>query len=120
MNELRISVQSVDSFFASALEMARELDQAIVTNEPAMFSFEAMEQFLKVLTPNRWRLLHALKRSDSSSIRALALSLGRDYRGVYADISMLLGAGLVKRADDGKVFVPWSRIIAELDAEMAA
>jgi predicted transcriptional regulator len=79
-----------------------------------------METLLKALTPNRWALLRRLRSTGPSSVRALAGSLGRDYRGVHADIAALLAVGLVERGEDGKVLVPWSRITAEMSIEIAA
>jgi predicted transcriptional regulator len=79
-----------------------------------------MELLLKVLTPNRWALLRRLRALGPSSIRALAHSLGRDYRGVHSDVAALREAGLIERRGDGKILVPWSRIIAEMSVDIAA
>ena len=54
------------------------------------------------------------------SIRALAKSLGRDFRGVHADVTALIDAGLIEKGDDGMIFVPWSRITAEMAFVAAA
>jgi predicted transcriptional regulator len=79
-----------------------------------------METFLKVLTPNRWALLRALRGRGPSSIRALAQSLGRDYRGVHADVAVLVDAGLIERDDSGAISVPWSRVTAEMALDVSA
>lgn len=120
MSEVKILVESSDSFFQAALKMARKLDRGDYSQSPASISFTSMEQLLKVLTPNRWALLRSLKKSGASSVRALSAALTRDYRGVHADVAALLNAGLIERQDDGRVLVPWSRITAEMDVEMAA
>lgn len=120
MSEVQIRVESVDEFFNDSLEMARRLDRGDRTPEPELIAFENMELLLKVLTPNRWRLLRTLRGSGPSSIRALSQLLKRDYRGVHADVAALLGAGLVERTDDGRVTVPWSRITAEMSVDVAA
>jgi predicted transcriptional regulator len=120
MNEVKILVESPDSFFQAALKMARRLDQGDHTPSPASISFASMEQLFRVLTPNRWTLLRALKKSDATSVRALSAILNRDYRGVHADVAALLKAGLIERRDDAKIFVPWSRITAEMELDLAA
>lgn len=120
MNEVKILVESADSFFQAALEMARRLDKGDYSQSQASISFTSMEQLLRVLTPNRWVLLRALKGTGASSVRALSAVLKRDYRGVHADVAVLLNAGLIERQEDGKISVPWSRITAEMDVEMAA
>ena len=79
-----------------------------------------MEGLLKVLTPNRWRLLGTLRQNGPCSIRALAKALERDYRGVHGDVTVLIDAGLVVRDDEGAVRVPWRRITAEMALDSAA
>jgi predicted transcriptional regulator len=49
----------------------------------------------------------------------LSQLLARDYRGVHADVTALIDAGLIERAD-GKISVPWSRITAEMAVDIAA
>lgn len=120
MSEVKIHIENVDDFFSSALEMARRLDKGDRVQEQASISFESMEQLLKVLTPNRWVLLRALRVNGPGSIRALSHLLKRDYRGVHADVTALLDAGLIERSDSGKIAVPWSRITAEMAVDVAA
>lgn len=120
MSEVKIHIDSLDSFFSDALDLARRLDSGGFAPEAATVSFESMELLLKVLTPNRWTLLRSLRKQGPCSIRALSHLLKRDYRGVHADVATLLGAGLIERADDGRIVVPWSRITAEMAVDVAA
>jgi predicted transcriptional regulator len=120
MKEVILHVRDVDAFFADAREMARRLDRGQIKSAPAKFAFESMEGLLKVLTANRWALLRALRRSGPSSIRSLAKHLVRDYRGVHADVAILVEAGLIARDDEGLIYVPWSRITAEMALDAAA
>ena len=120
MSEVKIHIESVDDFFDSALDMAKRLDKGDHAPEAASMSFESMELLLKVLTPNRWTLLRTLRANGSCSIRALSHQLKRDYRGVHADVTALLDAGLIERSDSGKIAVPWSRITAEMAVDIAA
>lgn len=120
MSEVKIHIESLDSFFSDALDLARRLDSGDLVPEAATVSFESMELLLKVLTPNRWTLLRSLRKQGPCSIRALSHLLKRDYRGVHADVVALLDAGLIERTDDGKITVPWSRITAEMAVDVAA
>jgi predicted transcriptional regulator len=120
MDEVKIIVESSDAFFQAALKMARKLDRGDYSPNPASISFASMEQFLRIMTPNRWSLLRALRQSGASSVRALSQLLGRDYRGVHADVASLLETGLIERRADAKICVPWTKIIAEMDVELAA
>lgn len=120
MSEIKIKAEGVRSFFESARKAAREIDAGDRKPRPAELSFASPEQLFKVLTANRWTLLKELRAMGPSSIRALAKELGRDYRGVHADVKALMELDLVERDDDRKVLVPWSRITTELAMEHAA
>jgi predicted transcriptional regulator len=120
MEAVTIKVESRESFFASALKTATKIDKGDFSARPATISYETMEQLLRVLTPNRWSLLRALRQSGASSIRALSQLLGRDYRGVHADVSALLENGLIEKQADSKIRVPWKKITAEMNVELAA
>lgn len=120
MSEVKLHVETVDVFFGHALDMARRLDRGERAQSAAHISFENMETLLKVLTPNRWTMLRVLRGRGASSIRALAQALGRDYRGVHADVAALVAAGLIERNEHGAISVPWSRITAEMALDIAA
>lgn len=120
MKEVKFHVETLDDFARRSMEMARRLDQGSRKQGQGHISFESMEGLLKVLTPNRWRLLRALRNRGPLSVRALALSLDRDYRGVHADVAALIDAGLIERNERAAIFVPWTRITAEMALDVAA
>jgi predicted transcriptional regulator len=120
MKEVILHIRDIDAFFADAGEMARRLDQGQTRSASARFAFESMEGLLKVLTANRWALLRALRSLGPSSVRALSKHLARDYRGVHADVALLVEAGLIARDDEGLIYVPWSRITAEMALDAVA
>ena len=55
------------------------------------------------MTPKRHELLHHLRRSPESGIRALARALGRDVRRVHEDVVALAELGLVTRDAGGRL-----------------
>ena len=120
MKEVILHVRDIDAFFVEAGEMARRLDRGQTRGAPARFAFESMEGLLRILTANRWALLRALRRLGPCSIRALAKHIARDYRGVHADVAILIEGGLIVRDDEGLISVPWSRITAEMALDAAA
>jgi predicted transcriptional regulator len=120
MDEVKIKVESRETFFASAVKRAVKIDKGDFSAGPATISYETMEQFLRIMTPNRWSLLRALRQSGASSIRALSHQLARDYRGVHADVAALLESGLIEKQADAKIRVPWSKITAEMGVDIAA
>jgi predicted transcriptional regulator len=120
MREVKLHVETLDRFIGETMAMAERLDRGERKQQAAHIAFESMETFLKVLTPNRWTLLRTLRGRGPSSIRALAQALGRDYRGVHADVTVLVDAGLIDRDDSGAISVPWSRVSAEMALDVAA
>jgi predicted transcriptional regulator len=120
MNEVKLHVEDIGAFAKRSLDMARRLDRGERRRGKVHLSFENMETLLGVLSPNRWVLLRKLRSSGPSSIRALAKALERDYRGVHADVTVLIDAGLDERDEYGKVSDPWSRITAEMALDVAA
>jgi len=112
--------QSEGAFFAAAGEMARRLDAGGDAPSDAVLSFESLETMLRVLSPNRLRLVGELRRSGPTSIRALAKALGRDYRAVHVDVGALLAAGLIERDAQRKLTAPYARIAAEMNFDAAA
>ena len=68
---------------------------------------------LKTLTPARWELLDRLRQAGPLSIYELAKRLERDYKNVQTDVSRLGEIGLIDRAADGRVSVPWHVVRAE-------
>ncbi len=78
MKEVKILVEGLDSFADRSIEMARRLDRGEQGDGQGSISFESMDGLLEAMTPNRWRLLRALRQRGPSSIRALAQALGRD------------------------------------------
>jgi predicted transcriptional regulator len=120
MSEMRIRAESSASFFERARAAGRRIDAGDSSRQADELSFESVETLFRVLTPNRWAMLAKLRTLGPSSIRALAKALGRDYRGVHADVVALLGIGLIDRDSDNRISVPWSKITAELAVDEAA
>lgn len=120
MNRVRLQVETADTFFAEALEMAQRLDAGEREAKEATLAFESLSGLVKLMTANRWKLLGALRKGGPTSIRALAKELTRDYRGVHADVAALRDVDLIRLDAAGKIFTPWSRITAEMDLDAAA
>jgi predicted transcriptional regulator len=76
--------------------------------------FENLEMLLKTLTPGRWALLKKLHANGPMSIRALENDLGRDYKNVHTDVRRLENIGLIGRAKNEKIKVPWDIVEARL------
>jgi predicted transcriptional regulator len=63
--------------------------------EPGLY-FENVEELRRVLTEKRLELLLAIARERPGSVHELAGLLGRDYKNVSTDITLLERLGLVR------------------------
>jgi len=79
-----------------------------------VLTLEDLPRLLATLTPARWTLLARLREAGPVTMYGLAKRLARDYKNVHTDVSRLLELGLVERAADGRVSVPWDVVRAEL------
>ena len=83
-------------------------------------SFETARSLFSMLTPARIDLLDTLRRAGPCSIYALAKQAERNYSNVHSDIARLVELGLVERAEDETVFVPFEEIDIKLPLALAA
>lgn len=73
-------------------------------------SFESARMLFAELTPARVDLLDTLRRVGPCSIYALAKAADRNYSNVHTDASRLEELGLIERAEDGSVLVPYEAV----------
>jgi predicted transcriptional regulator len=95
--------------FTRAWRRAEEGD----LREERILAFESWEGLASVMTTERYRLLRHLHAHPERSINALALALGRQYRRVHEDVTILERAGLVERSG-GEVRATADRLSAEV------
>ena len=79
----------------------------------ARISFASPELLWKVLTAKRWEILKALCGAGPVSIREAARRVGRDVKAVHSDITALLNAGVLDRAEGGGVVFPFEAVKVE-------
>jgi len=114
-HKIRVTVGSPEKTaagFADAWHRAERSRPPVQPEES--LCFESLEQLLALLTPRRLDLLRALRAEGPMSVRALSKVLARDYKNVHAAVKSLETAGLVTRAPDGRVTMPWASIVAEV------
>jgi len=75
-----------------------------------LLSFESARALFAELTPARLDLLDTLRRAGPSSVYALAKTAERNYSNIHTDVSRLVELGLVERAEDGTVSVPFDAV----------
>ena len=103
-------------------EAMTDFVQSWKTGKPrrsARISFATPELLWKVLTAKRWELLKALCDAGPVSIREAARRVGRDVKAVHGDITALLDAGVLSRADGGGIEFPFEAVKVEFLLEAA-
>ena len=96
--------------------------QAWKTAKPqksARISFATPELLWKVLTAKRWELLKALCGAGPVSVREAARRVGRDVKAVHGDVTALLNAGVLDRAEGGGIVFPYEAVKIEFMLQAA-
>jgi len=78
-----------------------------------VLTVSTLPQLLRTLSPARWALLELLRRDGPLSIYELSRRLQRDYKNVHTDVTQLAALGVIERANDNRVLVPWDVLRAE-------
>jgi len=76
-------------------------------------TFLDVQTMIDALSPRRLELLRHVRQHGAGNVRALALALGRDYKNVYQDVSLLESAGLLLR-EGRKLTAPWDELQANV------
>jgi predicted transcriptional regulator len=85
----------------------------------ARISFATPELLWKVLTAKRWELLKVLCGAGPVSVREAARRLGRDVKAVHGDVTALLDAGVLDRAEGGGIVFPYEAVKIEFMLQAA-
>ena len=85
----------------------------------AHISFATPELLWQVLTAKRWTLLKALCGAGPVSIREAARRVGRDVKAVHGDVTALLNAGVLSRAENGGIVFPFDAVKVEFMLQAA-
>lgn len=116
---LRVTVELFDRMREDTLDGVEAIREG--EEQPAVVSFRTVGELRKILTNRRIELLRALMATEGAveSISALAEDLGRDYRTVHDDVSLLANHGLLFIVEDGqskRPYLPYERV--HLDIEL--
>ena len=83
------------------------------SDKAARISFATPELLWKVLTAKRLDLLKVLRGAGPVSIREAARRVGRDVKAVHSDVTALLAAGVLDRAEGGGIIFPLEAVRVE-------
>jgi predicted transcriptional regulator len=93
--KLKVNSDGFEGYAKRALARARKLDRREPVRPEITITFDNPLAMVEVLTAQRLRLVQKVK-TKSSSITALAASLGRDPKSVRRDVQKLERAGVVR------------------------
>jgi predicted transcriptional regulator len=88
-----------ETFFERSLTRARKLDRGEALPVEMRLTFEDPADLLRLLTAQRVRVLHAV-RKQPAPVSDLARLLKRDRTAVRRDVKVLLSFGLVKTYEE--------------------
>ena len=89
----------VTNFFERSLNHARKLDRGENLPAEMRLTFEDPADLLRVLTAQRVRVLHAVRKKPAP-VSDLAIVLKRDRTAVKRDVKILMSFGLVKTHEE--------------------
>lgn len=89
---------------------ARALAAFAGEKQGEFITFTSIERMWTVLTPRRWEIIHAMAGKGAMSLRALARLVQRDVKTTHGDAHALLDAGILERADDGRLVLPYDAV----------
>lgn len=102
MTDLKITVgQSLRDMAAEVVDAVHRAERGERVEPESSINFADWETLARTLTGKRLELLRHLHRHPTTSVRALAAALKRDYSNVHADVQALTDAGLIERSEAG-------------------
>lgn len=116
MKTVVLSVRTLDaalSDFAASWKEGR-------ADEAARIGFASWDLMHKVLSPKRLEIIRAMAGAGPLSIREVARRVGRDFKGVHSDVTLLFNAGVIERGEDGRMSFPYDRIHVDFELSAAA
>lgn len=113
MNTVTLSVATRDDVTRRA--------KAAFRGEPqgSHITFATVELLWRTLTAKRWELLKAMTGQEAMTIREAARRVGRDVKAVHGDVHVLLDAGVLDRAKNGRIVFPYDAVHVDFVLEAA-
>ncbi len=113
MRTLTLGVSSIQS-------TQKQLAAAFRGEQAGEFiSFASVELLWKVLTAKRWDILQAMTGQGEMTIREITRRVGRDVKAVHGDVQSLLSAGVIERAESGRVVFTYDAVRVEFTLQAA-
>lgn len=111
---IHIGTEGPDRGFDRFVDAWQRAERGEQSETEVHLNFEDLSMLLSVITPRRLEVLKTLRQAGPMSVRALAKTLGRDYKNVHGDTRALEEVGLLERTESGTLQAPWDVIDAHL------
>ena len=108
MKTLTLEVRSADESMQDFVDSWRN-----GTARKSRIAFASPELLWQVLSAKRWELLKMLCGSGPMSIREAARRIDRDVKAVHGDVTALINAGIIDRAEAGGIVFPFDAVKIE-------
>jgi predicted transcriptional regulator len=119
MTTLKVRIETLEETLSRAAEAWKSAEAEQETAADESLAFASWDLMHRVLAPKRLEILRVMSGQGPISMREVARRVDRDFKGVHADVELLLRNGVIDKSDDGIVF-PYDRIHVEFDIEAAA
>jgi predicted transcriptional regulator len=96
MKTKTIRIKARSELAADLLDNARKIDRGEKVKPVRGNYFESLDAVRTVLTPRRLELWQTVRDRKPGSISELAALLGRDFKSVHQDVSLLVIVGIVE------------------------
>lgn len=96
--------------------------QAMTTGRPvgAYITFPTVQALWATLTAKRWDIVRAMCSAGPLTLREVARRVDRDVKGVHTDVHALLDAGVLEKAEDGRIVFPYDAVHVDFMMQAAA
>lgn len=86
--------------------------QAMTTGRPvgAYITFPTVQALEATLTDPRWDIVRAMCSAGPLTLPEVARRVGRDVKGVHNDMHALMDAGVLEKAEGGRVVFPYDAV----------
>ena len=119
MTTLKVKIETLEETLSRAAKAWKSAEAGQEAAADESLAFASWDLMHRVLAPKRLEILRVMTGQGAISMREVARRVERDFKGVHADVELLLRNGMIDRTADGIVF-PYDRIHVEFDIEAAA
>ena len=115
-NKVQVHVGSLQDMATRFTNAWNQASKGVEVNETNV-TFLDIQTMLDTLSPRRLDLLKFVRQNGADNVKSLAISLGRDYKNVHNDVSVLLSVGLLLQ-DGRKLSAPWDELSTHASLKM--